>query len=56
MLVYALIIWYPGFDDEFGLAKQHALEVALGPVWIVVLAIGYQLKLKRQGRLAADLG
>jgi aromatic amino acid transport protein AroP len=25
-------------------------------VWIVVLAIGYQLKLKRQGRLAADLG
>lgn len=29
MLVYALIIWLPGFDDEFGLAKQHALEVAL---------------------------
>ena len=43
VLVYALIIWLPGFDDEFGLAKQHALEVALGPVWIVVLAslLGY---------------
>ncbi len=32
------------------------ISVLLIPVWIVVLAIGYQLKLKRQGRLAADLG
>jgi len=43
VLVYSLIIWLPGFDDDFGLAKQAALEVALGPVWIVVLAslLGY---------------
>lgn len=43
VLFYSLVIWLPGFTDEFGLAKQHALEVALGPVWLVVLAslLGY---------------
>lgn len=43
VLVYALIIWLPGFTDEFGLTKQRGLEAALGPVWIVVLAslLGY---------------
>ena len=33
-----MIIALPPFPDEYGLAKQEALEVALGPVWIVVLA------------------
>ncbi len=43
VLVYSLIIWLPGFDDERGLAKQAALAGALGPVWLVVLAsmLGY---------------
>ncbi len=43
VLIYALIIALPGFTDDFGLAKQDALEVALGPVWLVVLAsmLGY---------------
>ncbi|PMC75896.1 queuosine precursor transporter [Brachybacterium sp. UMB0905] len=35
---YHVIIALPPFPDEYGLAKQAALEVALGPVWIVVLA------------------
>jgi uncharacterized integral membrane protein (TIGR00697 family) len=35
---YWVIIALPGFDDDFGRAKQQALEVALGPVWQVVLA------------------
>lgn len=35
---YAIIIILPGFDDEYGVAKQGALEVALGPVWQIVLA------------------
>lgn len=43
VLMYTVIIWLPGFTDEFGIAKQQGLEVALGPVWIVVLAsmLGY---------------
>lgn len=43
VLCYALIIVLPGFDDDFGRAKQSALETALGPVWQVVLAglLGY---------------
>ena len=35
---YQVIIALPPFPDEYGLAKQSALEIALGPVWIVVLA------------------
>ena len=35
---YQIIIVLPGFPDDFGVAKQEALELALGPVWIVVLA------------------
>lgn len=35
---YALFIVLPGFDDDFGIAKQQALETALGPVWQIVLA------------------
>lgn len=38
VLSYGIIIALPGFDDAYGQAKQSALEVALGPVWIVVLA------------------
>ncbi len=37
-LSYQVIIALPPFPDEYGLAKQEALELALGPVWIVVLA------------------
>ncbi|MEE1617443.1 queuosine precursor transporter [Brachybacterium sp. J153] len=37
-LSYFVIIALPPFPDEYGLAKQAALELALGPVWIVVLA------------------
>lgn len=35
---YQVIIALPPFPDEYGQAKQEALELALGPVWIVVLA------------------
>lgn len=35
---YQVIIALPPFPDEYGLAKQEALQLALGPVWIVVLA------------------
>lgn len=35
---YAIIIVLPGFGDEYGLAKQAALETALGPVWQIVAA------------------
>lgn len=38
VLVYTVIIALPGFDDDYGIAKQNALEVALGPVWVIVLA------------------
>ncbi len=43
VLIYTVVIWLPGFTDEFGLEKQRGLEVALGPVWLVVLAsmLGY---------------
>lgn len=35
---FAVIIALPGFADEYGQAKQTALEVALGPVWQIVAA------------------
>lgn len=38
VLSFAVLIALPGFDDEAGQAKQAAIEGALGPVWIVVLA------------------
>ncbi|WP_411375477.1 queuosine precursor transporter [Arthrobacter sp. MPF02] len=37
-LCYWVIILLPGFDDEFGVSKQAALEGALGPVPQIVLA------------------
>lgn len=37
-LCYWIIIALPGFDDDFGIAKQAALEGALGPVPQIVLA------------------
>lgn len=37
-LSYQVIIALPPFPDDYGLAKQDALELALGPVWIVVVA------------------
>jgi len=37
-LCYWVIIALPGFDDEYGQAKQAALENALGPVPLIVLA------------------
>jgi len=38
VVCYEIIIVLPGFTDDYGTAKQSALELALGPVWIVVLA------------------
>src|SRR5690625_7507952 len=35
-LAYQVIIALPPFPDEYGMAKQEALELALGPVWIGV--------------------
>ncbi|MCT9625714.1 queuosine precursor transporter [Pseudarthrobacter equi] len=37
-LCYWVIIALPGFDDGYGIAKQSALEGALGPVPQIVLA------------------
>lgn len=37
-LAYWVIIILPPFPDEYGLAKQAAIELALGPVWMIVLA------------------
>ncbi|MFP3460648.1 queuosine precursor transporter [Arthrobacter globiformis] len=37
-LCYWVIIALPGFDDDFGTAKQAALEGAIGPVPQIVLA------------------
>ncbi|MDQ0924993.1 putative integral membrane protein (TIGR00697 family) [Pseudarthrobacter sp. W1I19] len=37
-LCYWVIIALPGFDDEYGMSKQAALEGALGPVPQIVLA------------------
>ncbi|MCG2622818.1 queuosine precursor transporter [Arthrobacter sp. I2-34] len=37
-LCYWVVIALPGFDDDYGLAKQAALENALGPVPLIVLA------------------
>lgn len=36
-LCYWIIIALPGFDDDFSAAKQGALELALGPVPLIVL-------------------
>lgn len=36
--VYWVIIALPGFTDDYGLAKQSGIEIALGPVWQIVLA------------------
>lgn len=33
-----VVIALPGFTDDYGIAKQQALKVALGPVWQIVLA------------------
>ncbi|SDB92976.1 hypothetical protein GA0111570_10991 [Raineyella antarctica] len=38
VVTYAIIIALPGFTDDYGIAKQAALETALGPVWQIVLA------------------
>lgn len=38
VLCYTVIIALPGFNDDYGVAKQQALELAIGPVWIIVLA------------------
>ena len=38
VISYAILIALPGFHDAYGEAKQAAIEGALGPVWIVVLA------------------
>lgn len=38
VITYATIIVLPGFTDDYGVAKQAALETALGPVWQIVLA------------------
>ena len=35
---FAVIIALPGFDDDYGQAKQAAFELALGPVWQIVAA------------------
>lgn len=37
-LCFWIIIMLPGFSDEFGTSKQAALEGALGPVPLIVLA------------------
>lgn len=37
-LSYWVIILLPGFTDDYGVSKQHALEDALGPVPQIVLA------------------
>ncbi|OFI38554.1 hypothetical protein BIU82_04340 [Arthrobacter sp. SW1] len=37
-LCYWIIIVLPGFGDEYGTAKQAAIEGALGPVPLIVLA------------------
>lgn len=37
-LIYWVIIILPGFSDDYGIEKQHGIEVALGPVWQIVLA------------------
>lgn len=38
VLAFWVIIALPGFTDDYGLAKQEALELALGPVWQIVAA------------------
>ncbi|MCX6499125.1 MAG: queuosine precursor transporter [Arthrobacter sp.] len=37
-LSYWIVIALPGFNDDYGVAKQSALELALGPVPQIVLA------------------
>ena len=61
-LSYQVIIALPPFPDEYGLAKQSALELALGPVWIVVLAglagflAGQSVNSLVVGRMKARMG
>ena len=38
VITYATFIVLPRFTDDYGVAKQAALETALGPVWQIVLA------------------
>lgn len=38
VVTYQIIIWLPGFTDDYGLAHQDALQTALGPVWRIVAA------------------
>ncbi|MCS6710634.1 queuosine precursor transporter [Brachybacterium sp. EF45031] len=38
VVVYWVVIALPGLDDDFGRAKQSALELAVGPLWQIVLA------------------
>ena len=38
VLSFWVMIKLPGFDDDYGIAKQQALELALGPVWQIVAA------------------
>ena len=38
VVTFWAVIALPGFTDDYGTAKQQALEVALGPVWQIVLA------------------
>ncbi|MGA4508525.1 queuosine precursor transporter [Propionibacteriaceae bacterium G1746] len=38
VLTFWVLIALPGFSDDYGLAKQAALETALGPVWQIVAA------------------
>lgn len=61
-LSYWVIIALPPFPDAYGLAKQEALELALGPVWIVVLAglagflAGMSLNSLVVGRMKSRMG
>ena len=38
VVCFWIMIKLPGFTDDYGVAKQAALEGALGPVWQIVLA------------------
>lgn len=38
VVTYQVIIWLPGFTDDYGVAHQGAIELALGPVWQIVAA------------------
>jgi len=59
---YQVIIALPPLSDEYGQAKQAALALALGPVWIVVIAglagflAGQSLNSQVVGRMKARMG